>query len=242
VLSNRSFRQFFGNGIESGDVCLVYPDFVLNPAILRPDAEIRTVSSYNKRSSHFDVKPYIILPHVLAEVDVQASVFVASMLGEYIAKPPALLPDSMAVPSVRGSFISFGLYSNDMTWLYLSTDPEPMFALGDDADGKRHLVHLGDGKNTIFGWTEQADHALILKFRPQPVDEPDRVWIICAGLGASGTTAAAWRFVNAWNDYERRFGQDDFMIILKVSNNLAAYESATEVASHVRRKPAWYTR
>ncbi len=242
ALTNRRFRRFFGNGIERGDICLVYPDFVLNKAILRPQPDIQGMSFLNKRTPHFDKEPFLIFPHVLVEVDVQAAVFVAGMLGEYVEKTPALIPDSVAVPSIRTSFISFGLNSNDMTWLYLSTDPAPMFELEEGMDGKRHFVLSENGQRVTYGWSEQADHAIIVKFRPLPVDEPDRMWIICAGLGASGTTAAAWRFVKSWKDYHRRFESNDFVIILKVSNNLAAYESATEVASRVRRKPAWYSR
>jgi hypothetical protein len=199
-------------------------------------AEIQKLSFYNKRTPHFDTRPVITLPHVLAEAYVQAAIFVASMLGKYTKKPPKLLTDSVAVPSTKSSFVSFGLYSNDMTWLYLNTDPDPMFAIGDDPNGKRYLVHLGDGQNKIYGGDEKSDHAIIMKFRPQPQLEPDRIWIICAGLGVSGTIAAAWHFVNVWREYQKRFGRNDFVIILRVSNSLAAYESAVEVAASVRRK------
>jgi hypothetical protein len=233
-LRKRQFRHFFGNSALLGDIKLVYPDFILNPDILRPPSEIQNLSTYKKRNPAFEMNRFIDVPHAVAANDLQGAVIVASMLGEYSIRSAELIPDSTAVYSVNESFISFGFSSNDMTKLYLEMDPEPLFNICDDENGKLCLNLLGSDETKLYSRDDKSQHAIILKFRPQPRREPNRIWIICAGLGAAGTPAAAWCLAKSWKDYERRFGQNDFIVILRVSNSLAAYQSAVEAASFVR--------
>jgi hypothetical protein len=234
-LSDRHFHRFFGPSLENGQMKLIYPDFELNPKVLRPKQEIANQSTYIKRIPHFKADRVIDLPRAVAANDLQGAVIMASMFGEHSDTDAELMPDSIAGGSTPHSFVSFGLSSNEMTLLYLRTS-DPLFQIKTDTAGKLSLSILKDGQEVSFSRDDNVQHAIVVKYRPEPDDEPDKVWFICAGLGAAGTPAAASQLAKHWRDYQRRFDDDDFVVVLKVSNDLAAFQAASEVGFVVRRR------
>ena len=235
-VSDRRFHRFFGTSLENGQMKLVYPDFVLNPKVLRPKQEIVNQSTYIKRIQHFKAERVIDLPSAVAANDLQGAVIIASMFGEHSDTDAELTPDSIAGSSIPHSFVSFGLSSNEMTLLYLRKDLAPLFDLKTDSAGNLSLSIVKDGKEHPFFRDDNTQHAIVLKYRPYPDHEPDKIWFICAGLGAAGTPAAAWHLAKYWRDYQKRFDDNDFVVVLKVSNDLAAFQAASEVDFLVRHR------
>ena len=57
---------------------------------------------------------------------------------------------------------------------------------------------------------------------------PNHLALICAGLGAAGTPAAARALAHNWNEYRRRFGDRDFALVFRTSSKVAAISSFSE--------------
>jgi len=58
------------------------------------------------------------------------------------------------------------------------------------------------------------DLGIILKLTPRAL--PNRVWIMCAGIGEWGTSAAAFHLSRSWRDLAKLFGRHDFAAVIKV--------------------------
>ena len=58
------------------------------------------------------------------------------------------------------------------------------------------------------------DHGVILKINP--VNQPGRTWICCAGLGEWGTSGAAWYLSRRWRDLHSRLGAKPFAMIVRI--------------------------
>ena len=60
------------------------------------------------------------------------------------------------------------------------------------------------------------DFGLILKINP--IQFPEKTWIICAGIAEWGTSGAAWYLANKWRELYRFAKGEAFAIIVKVRN------------------------
>lgn len=228
TLDRRSFRAFFGDLSSSKNACFVYPDFVLSENVLSRIEDLSDTEIYRKRSDRYSGSRFIDVPQIVASNDLQGIVIVASRIGKYVRDSLPLVTDGQAIDDPTLSFFSFGLTSNSVTELYLTTDPAPLFKI-EDPSGNPKIVCEVDGKPRLFGRDEQKQHGIILRYRPNPQDYPQKIWIICAGLAAAGTPAAAWNLVHKWKKYHRRFGKKDFLIVFETSNDVYSYIKSTEV-------------
>jgi hypothetical protein len=229
----RNFKRFFGDLSVSATARLVYPDFVLSEQCRQLLKKLPAAAIFQKRADQYPGSRFIDVPRIVASNDLQAIVIIASRMGTYLGDSPALITDGQAVADPSTSLISFGLTSNAVTDLYQNTDPDPLFTI-EDVGGDPAIVVQVNGKTERYRRTEMYQHGLILKYRPNPHEYPARFWIICAGLAAAGTPAAAWSLANRWRQYYRRFGSKDFLIIFKTSNDVFSYTSSTEVRAITR--------
>lgn len=60
-----------------------------------------------------------------------------------------------------------------------------------------HFQKLVSG-NLVLDPESSFDYGLILKIRPEQF--PERVWIVCAGIGEWGTSGAGWYLSNKWKE------------------------------------------
>jgi hypothetical protein len=115
------------------------------------------------------------------------------------------------------SFISFGLSSNDCTHMYRRrTRGKALFDIIRDGLGSEFLRVGGEDFATKPG---EVCYGIIVRYHPDPEHEPDRVWMLCAGLGERGTTGAAWYLANRWRHLLRRVGDRDFVAVIEVQPN-----------------------
>jgi hypothetical protein len=157
-------------------------------------------------------------------------VILASVIGEHRFENVELVGDDQAISMSGNSFISFGFSSNDMTFLYLNTDPSPIFSINTDNESREFInVKEKNGQDRKFISDNEKQIGIIVKYRPDPKNAPDWVWIICAGLGAVGTPAAAWHLASNWRRYANKYGNKDFIVVIETSTNLAAFQSTKEV-------------
>lgn len=78
-----------------------------------------------------------------------------------------------------------------------------------------------------YGFESGRDRAVLLKMRNPHF--PKHSLVVCAGLGEWGSTGAAWFLTRKWAELAKRFGTNDFCMIIEV--NPGNDESAREVAA-----------
>lgn len=228
LFTRRSFRTFFGDLSNSATANLVYPDFVLSEKCRTRLKDMPHTEIFRKRADQYPGTRFIDVPKIVASNDLQGIVIVATKMGGFMGDSPRLITDGEAVANPGKSLISFGLTSNAVTDLYQNTDPTPLFKL-DDVGGDPKIVVEVNGKAASYERKDSYQHAIILRYRPDPKNYPAQFWFICAGLAAAGTPAAAWKLAHEWKNYYRRFGTKDFLVILKTSNDVNSYVRSTEV-------------
>lgn len=233
AVDRRHFRAFFGDLSEGDKARMVYPDFVLSDKCREMLKDVPGSEHYAKRSGHYSGARFIDVPHIVASNDLLGILIMATSMGKFLRDSPKLMTDGQAVDDHSRSLMSFGMTSNAVTDLYQNDDPVPLFRIK-DAGGNPKIVVTVDGISREYGRDETSQHGIILKYRPAPEEYPHQVWIICAGLAAAGTPAAAWSLAHRWRQYYKRFGNRDFLIVFKTSNDVYAYTHPIEVASVMR--------
>jgi hypothetical protein len=228
VFQRRSFQLFFGELSDSLTTYLVYPDFVLSDQARLLLQSMSHAETFRKKADNYPGTRFVDVPKIVASNDLQAVVVMATKLGKYLRDSPILITDGQAITDSSRSLLSFGLTSNAVTELYQRHDQSPLFRI-EDPEGEPKLIVESGGKVKRFGRENNYQYGIIMRYRPNPSEYPNRFWIICAGLGAAGTPAAAWRLSHNWRPYHRRFGQKDFLIVIKTSNDIHAFTSSIEV-------------
>ena len=214
-LSKYRFRKLFGTDATINEMRFVYPDFVMSDeaqAKLK-DAQVNPQLIYQKKDKVFAIDYRVDISRIIADNDVKALVYVAGLFGKVCRTTPSIVVDSSVVHDPTFSFLSFGLSSNDCTHLYVDkAKSTALFAIVPDGNGSEYLLVNNQKYETIKG----ADYyGIIVRYRPDPVDEPDRVWMFCAGLGERGTTGAAWFLANKWKALQSKVGDSDFCAVIK---------------------------
>lgn len=222
ISQRRRFHKFFG-GYKK--IKLVYPDFILSEKSLAAIDSVEQMGVYAKKNPRFTGKYFIDLPHAVAANDLQGAVIIAPIIGMHVNYSLDLIADGEAVTECENSLISFGLTSNDITYLYLASTDNPLFQINDEDGVTCISIKNKHGYVKDFGQDESSQHGIILKHTPYPKTHPDIVWFICGGLKAAGTPAAAWHLAHNWNKYHDLYAERDFLIIFKTSNEIAAYRS-----------------
>lgn len=223
-IDKRDFRDFFGEEAINNRMSLVYPDFVLAQEVqdvLRANS-INPQLVFQKTASKFSATHRVDVPHTVSDNDLQALIYVAGLFGRICKDSPPVKVDFECVKAFDGSFISFGLSSNDCTHMYMESCGENLFDIVEDEAGSEFLQMIKyneDGsiiRKDYKSDFEKYNYGLIIRFHPNPTEEPNRVWFFCAGLGPNGTTGAAWFLSNHWPRLHRLVGRKDFAAVVKV--------------------------
>jgi hypothetical protein len=220
-------RAFFGDLTKSLQAVFVYPNFELTAPATRALMNLKE-PIYKKLSTHYPGSRFIDVQQIVASNDLLAIVIMTTRLGRLLGDSPKILTDGQACVDPTKSIISFGLTSNAITDLYLKTDLEPLFHIEDNVADPRIVLTRND-EEVKYHRNDVEQYGIILRYRPDPINYPMTYWFICGGLAAAGTPAAAWNLAHNWRQYHERFRDEDFVVILKTSNDVLSYVNSLEV-------------
>lgn len=224
VIPFRRFNRLFTSAAVREQLHLVYPDFVLH-------SEVATVIQthvkdcqkiYTKRRSLMRRSYRIDIPHCVAMNDIEAMTEFVGMFGKVARVTPPIQCDDEAVEEASGSIMSFGLSSNEFTHMFLDRLERPLFALEQDRAGSRYGEYLRlttlpvSGDPLFFRSTDRHEVGLFVKQHPERDSDPDRAWMLCAGVGPQATIGVAKYMVRNWQKIERLVGAADFIVIVEV--------------------------
>ena len=236
-LLNKRFRTFFGSELCRDQTVFVYPDFEMHD-------EVRAIlGSHNqqliyqrpRRRSSASREHRIDLELAVARNDIQALLYVSSLFDSTPSCPNIMQVDGDIVEQCDSSFISFGLSSNDCTHLYLDESDDPLFEIVEDGSGSEYL-RMSSGREYVS--TTDKQFGLILRHTPANQGVPGRRWFIIAGLGASGTTGAAWFLSHNWRELAKRTRPgSDFAVIVSCSPHTDRTAKLIDIHTSPQHKP-----
>jgi hypothetical protein len=216
------FIGLFGEEAALRDLSLVYPAFEIDPAIIQlvettthPELRfIKTRPVYGPRRADIRV--------LAAENDVRALVEVANLFGDHgRSRVHTYMDGDFVSRGAAGSFVSFGLSSNECTHHYLGnlTNYERQRLFEIEVDYEDEVLRLADG--STFRTETNGNHrfhpGVIVRHRPV-VEDPTRYWFLVAGFGAPATPGAAYWLRERWRilaDLAAATGSVDFVAVIR---------------------------
>lgn len=203
IVSRTRFADVVGARAALRQTSLVYPAFEIDPQLLNAAPSAHREYRYVKHRGVYGHRRADI-PVVAAENDMRALVAVSNLLGEQGTCEIEVRMDGDYVrEGLKGSFVSFGLSSNECTQHYLAgcqlVDETPLFSIV-ERDGDETIT-LFDG--TTLSIKESGDFrvhpGLLVKYIPKTSD-PDTCWIFVMGMGAPATPGICYWLRDNWQD------------------------------------------
>jgi len=146
---------------------------------------------------------------------VRAVSYLSNTIGKFMRRSPAVRSDMVVRNLLDFDFICFGgPFSNVMTETCLDNAGNRLVVF----DQKVNQFKRKNDGHALVEFHPGFDYGLILKVRP--VQFPERVWIVCAGIGERGTSGAAWYLANKWQELRRKVYDMPFAAFLKVEGNV----------------------
>lgn len=245
------FARVFGRDGRSGDFHLVFASLDLKPAF---DDQGRAVEwPYIKKTADAQAElGKFRVRRAVSSCETRAAGYLASAMGgqsaDRGADGPRLISDAEINARYDLSFVSFGgPWSNYKTAQALSNPANRLVSFGvNRTDGTFDRLVAAQSGKVLAQAVPGRDFGLIIRLRPSQF--PERVWLVCAGLGERGTSGAAWYLANRWQDLLNRGGgrDTDFAAIIQVEEEsdesaavLAFFKNEAEVGAHPKwRRPA----
>lgn len=198
--SYRRVRDFFGAEMVHGVTWLVFPDFVTTE---EANQAWESVERRWERPRGVNLAGAPLPQHHLpiefdvtvAANDIQGLIEFAGALGSAHVAATSLVVDREMWADSQRSFCAAGLTSNHCTNLYLVTDSAPLFDV-QVLDG-HPIMRLVTGHVLVDD--ESREFGVIVRFRPDPTNAPQRRWWLIAGLEAAGTPAAGRFIASKWS-------------------------------------------
>jgi hypothetical protein len=231
---NKQFITFFGKDALKNEIYLVYPDFVLSDKMKEQILVANIQPIYDKPNNTFTQLKQIDIPRIVASNDLQALIYMASYFGKVIGISPPIKVDNDVVKKPDISFISFGFTSNDCTHMYLDQSKKPWFRINIEKNILKSITILDNGNEHTYDYFSNSDkhnYGLILKYKPSPIDNPDRNWFFCTGFGPSGTTGASWFLANKWEHLNKVANNKEFAAIVEVRHYTDCSTKLIEIIS-----------
>jgi len=216
-----SFTTFIGTESRRKPVRLVFPIFEFRPDVKEVLLTLQPV--WDKPNQHRTGRYTADAIEPVAANDLRALCSVAKVLGrEEVSFQPMTDRDAW---SDGGEFpiISFGMTTNDITQMYVdltaASGRRPLFEPRRLADGSA-TVRLPTGTDLEY---DNDRYGLVARATPH-VGHDGRKWLFCAGLGRTGTEAAANYLCGNWRRLDAVVGEKDFVAVVKcTSGNPRAY-------------------
>lgn len=206
LLNRHRFKQVFGEDILKGsNFHLIY-------------AQLGLVPVHNKQGNvvtHPYVKPgeessgaRFSIERPVSSCEVRAAKYLAEIIGAESRQAPTLSSDYDLRGQLDISFVSFGgPLSNYKTRDAIGNDGNQLIAFDNNFLSKK-------SGRIVVSPDQGFDYGLILKVHPTQF--PERVWLVCAGIGEWGTSGAAWYLAHNWKEIYRYSKKKPFAIIVRV--------------------------
>jgi hypothetical protein len=238
----RAFRRIFGKRAgKSGDLLIVL-DTIRDTRLL-PSSEQQKIGISNPAKSQPSLRFFKLFPdghfaaingptgNLLPECSARGASYLLDAFRGVRRISTKTVSDDTASPQWNGTFIALGSsYSN------IKTDdikhlPENPWLLNDSGE-----FTLKDG--TTIKMEHRYDKGLIMKL-PNPHCDGHAL-IVCEGLGEWGTSGSAWFLATHWRRLSKRFGNNPFLLVLRVTTGTD--ESAREVQAFGVERWTWRIR
>lgn len=131
--------------------------------------------------------------NVISECELRAVNYLSAMFGHCDLCRPKLAHDEQKDDDI--SFISFGGYSNFMSVKVMNDINNILIKFSQSGSG---FIFTKNNK-PVMTLEDGYDYGFVLRIIPAKF--PNRVWIVCAGLGEWGTSGAAWYLANKWEEF-----------------------------------------
>jgi hypothetical protein len=161
---------------------------------------------------------YIKSSKLLAYCDTLSLKYLIDIISNVLGSKSQITSDDDLKSNLDLSFISFG--GNSFYCQYILNQPDNIFYsfIGDTIVSKQDSTK-------VFQLDNNFDYGFIIKYKH--INFPNRVWIIIAGLGETGTSGAAWYLSKNWSRLSKSFNEKPFGVVVKVKHGIDG--SAIEV-------------
>lgn len=151
--------------------------------------------------------------------DLRALLTVSRALEREGARFQLVLDEDLSRELGPSPLVSFGMTTNHVTRLFLEssrlTGGTPLFAQEEPAPGEE-FVRLANGSKYEYAGDK---YGLIACVTP-PTGDTTSKWLICAGLGVTGTEAAAHYLCNKAQSLTRTVGARDFVKVVTTKTGM----------------------
>jgi hypothetical protein len=231
MANSSGLRTLVGGSDGDEPVQLIVPEFRLNPIHRRHFDEIAEREDnppplYDKpgqREGGTAQEPILLI----AANDLKAASSVADWLGAGGLRF-RIATDLEAIElGYAFAGVAFGLTSNELTHAYVqrcSQSGRPSLFREVSADDGREAVQLIDGRMLKY---EHDNCGLIARATPWP-QRADLKWLFCAGVGPTGTIAAADFLCNNWQMLSDAVGAQDFVAVVRFESKNPAHATVDD--------------
>src|SRR5229473_3197819 len=206
ALSKYRFKQIFGFKASDEGITLVYEELA---SLVQGDKFIYCKPGDEASGRRLSISRPIPI------ASVRAVSYLSNAIGKFIRRSPAVRSDTEVRSLLDFDFICFGgPFSNAMTQTCLENAGNRLVTF----DQTINQFKRKNDTQALVNFVSGFDYGLILKLHP--VQFPERVWILCAGIGERGTSGAAWFLANKWKEIWKRTSDNPFAAILKVEGDV----------------------
>lgn len=200
--TKQRFRQVFGLNVQQEGITLVYEEMAL---VAQGDSHPYLKPGYEKTRMRFSISRPIPV------ASVRAISYLSNTIGKVIRRSPFLRSDIDVHNVLDLDFICFGgPSSNTMTETCMANGGNRLLLF----DQSVNQFKAKSNGQLLVERKPGFDYGLILKLHP--VQFPERVWIVCAGINERGTSGAAWYLANKWKDLWHKAKERPFAAIFRV--------------------------
>jgi hypothetical protein len=217
LFENYRIKKLFGNDFkEDGLYSIAYPEFTLKNSVSKGETR-----PYKKPDSE-DAGAGFSIENPISGCEVRSIGYLATMFGKHRVSAPHITPDTKIKNELDLSFIALGgPLSNSKTSEAQENSSNSLIKMKQE---KRSFFVTADDDELRMDYQKGYDYGLILRIRPSQF--PERVWIVCAGIGEWGTSGASYYLCRRWMELLKKkqkwhnlFGlrkDTDFAAIIKV--------------------------
>jgi len=209
-------RRFWSKAVSGSDFVISYGalDNVTPRVDCNGNLNFRYRKQYHDNTSHNLVGGN----SVVADCELQAVAYLTNALGGHRKTPIAIEGDHSAFENLDRTFVSLGSPpSNEVTRLILR-EPNNAFLEFDQTEDEHKTTFIRDKQTGEeyrgFEGDKVKDRGVIVKLPNERF--PGHYFFVCAGLGESGTSGAAWYLATYWRRLQKEFRDEAFGIIVEV--------------------------
>lgn len=207
----RRFKRIFGTRVDR--YLLVYSGFVLRSEFRSYVPEIpKELLSYPLAKPQ-DSGIRISAEKTASACEIRAASYVGPTLAKELGIPTNFIDDNSIRDRLDIDFVSFGALANDKTRDIFQNEANDLVEYD---HSKRFFVWKGSREKLFEPRLDGLhDYGIVLKIHPNQF--PNRIWIACAGIGETGTSASAYFLATKWKEIEREVkGSGKFVCLVEV--------------------------